>query len=143
MDMKILIVDDEQSVRETLSEIFKAKNFKVLTAKDGQEAVQIFTENDIDFVLMDVQMPKMDGLITYQQMIKLNPTIKKKKSYIILMTGYSNRIEDIEKMGVKVIKKPFDVNEVISLFLDLKREEENSTNGEYLVNYFFSNGHVK
>lgn len=143
MDMKILIVDDEQSIRETLSEIFKAKNFKVLTAKDGQEAVKIFTENEIDFVLMDVQMPKMDGLISYQQMIKLNPTIKKKKSYIILMTGHSNRIEEIEKKGVKVIKKPFNVNEVISLFLDLKREEENSTNGEYLVDYFFSNGHVK
>jgi DNA-binding NtrC family response regulator len=88
-------------------------------------------------------MPEMDGLSTYQQMIKHNSTIRRKKSYIILMTGYSNRIEEIKKEGVKVIKKPFDVNEVISLFLEMKREDENLRNAEYFIHPFSSNNHVK
>jgi DNA-binding response OmpR family regulator len=143
VDMKILIVDDEKSVKETLAEIFRVKNFKVLTAEDGQEAVKIFTENDIDFVLMDVQMPNMDGLSAYQQMIKHNSAIKKNKPYIILMTGYSDRIEEITKEGVKAIRKPFDVNEVISLFFEMKREDENLKNSEYFIYPFSSNNHVK
>ncbi|MEO0114665.1 MAG: response regulator [candidate division WOR-3 bacterium] len=69
--MKILIVDDEPGIRETLSAIFKEHGFDVLVAENGKEAVQIFSENDIDFVMMDIELPEMDGLTAYQ-VIKKN-----------------------------------------------------------------------
>jgi DNA-binding response OmpR family regulator len=120
--MKILIVDDEQLIREILSAIFEANGFDVLLASDGIEAVKVYDENDIDFVLMDIEMPKMDGFSAYQEMIKLNSTIEK-KPYIMLMTGKLDRLEEARKAGIKVIEKPFEVNNAVSLFLELKNKK--------------------
>jgi CheY-like chemotaxis protein len=120
--MRILIVDDEQLMRETLSAIFVDNGFDVLLACDGKEAVKIFSENDIDFILMEIEMPEMDGLNAYQKMMKLCAD-EKKQPYIVLMTGKLDQLEQAKKQGVKVIEKPFEVNKAVSMFLELKREK--------------------
>ena len=60
--LKILVVDDEQRMRKLVKDFLTKKNFEVLEAGDGEEAVEIFFENkDIALLILDVMMPKMDG----------------------------------------------------------------------------------
>ena len=60
--LKILVVDDEERMRKLLQDFLKMKDFEVLLAADGEEAIDIFFQKkDIALVILDVMMPKMDG----------------------------------------------------------------------------------
>ena len=59
---KILIIDDEKSIRYTLKEILEYEKYEVSEAKDGEEGLNMIEQNDYDIVLCDVKMPKLDGL---------------------------------------------------------------------------------
>lgn len=61
MDNTVLVVEDEAVMRELIGYAFKDIGFKVYEAADGQEALEVFEENDIDIIILDVMMPKMDG----------------------------------------------------------------------------------
>lgn len=61
MDNTVLVVEDEAVMRELIGYAFKDIGFKVLEAADGVEALEVFEENDIDIIILDVMMPKMDG----------------------------------------------------------------------------------
>lgn len=61
MDSTVLVVEDEAVMRELIGYAFKDIGFKVYEAADGQEALEVFEENDIDIIILDVMMPKMDG----------------------------------------------------------------------------------
>ena len=61
-DLKILVVDDEARMRKLVKDFLTRENYIVKEAADGEEAIDIFFEdNDIDLVILDVMMPKMDG----------------------------------------------------------------------------------
>ena len=70
----ILIVDDEESVRSSLSLLFK-NQFQVVTASDGQEAVTLFSSERPDLVLLDITMPKKDGIETLKELRQIDSTI--------------------------------------------------------------------
>ncbi len=103
----ILIVDDEEILREILFESLKDKGFNVLAASDGIEALQLFTQNKdrIDLVITDLGMPMMNGEQLYLKMKELNPGIR-----VIVSSGYletSNK-SALLRMGIKdVLTKPF------------------------------------
>ena len=60
--LKVLVVDDEERMRKLISDFLKAKDFEVLEAADGEEAIDLFfEEKDISLLILDVMMPKMDG----------------------------------------------------------------------------------
>ncbi len=59
---KILIVDDEKSIRMTLKEILEYEKYTITEAKDGEEGFDLIMKEDFDLVLCDVKMPKMDGI---------------------------------------------------------------------------------
>ena len=60
--LKILVVDDESRMRKLVSDFLTKKNFQVLEAGDGEEAIDIFyAEKDVALIILDVMMPKMDG----------------------------------------------------------------------------------
>ena len=59
---KILIIDDEKSIRHTLREILEYEKYEVEEAKDGEDGFKKLSENAYDIILCDVKMPKMDGL---------------------------------------------------------------------------------
>lgn len=61
MDNTVLVVEDESVMRELISYAFKDAGFRVFEAEDGQEALEVFQENDIDIIILDVMMPKLDG----------------------------------------------------------------------------------
>ena len=111
--MHILIVDDEQSIRRTLRDMFEAQKFEVSTTDRGERAVSKCLARDYDMVLMDVRMPGIDGLEAVQQLRRRNCQVP-----IIMMSGY--RVEQlmIQARAAGVIafmQKPLDVAEVISL----------------------------
>mgnify|MGYP001757890465 FL=1 len=60
--MKILVVDDEQAVRESLKRSLRFNGYDVLLAEDGEEALQLIREQRPDLTILDVMMPKLDGL---------------------------------------------------------------------------------
>ena len=63
MSNNVLIVDDEARMRKLIKDFLMAKNFTILEAADGEEALKVFEENQnkIDLILLDVMMPKLDG----------------------------------------------------------------------------------
>jgi DNA-binding response OmpR family regulator len=61
MDKCVLIVEDESRIREIISDYFTKEGFKVLEAADGKQALELFEENTVDILILDIMMPKLDG----------------------------------------------------------------------------------
>lgn len=105
----ILLVDDEESVREVTREVLKQFGFTVLVACDGREAVDCFKQHaaEISCVLLDMAMPRMNGAETYEELRQIRPNIP-----IILASGYSSRdITDRIEMGplTAFLGKPYQL----------------------------------
>ena len=111
MIMKILIADDEIGIREVIKEYCIHEGYQVLEAKDGLEALEIIRNEHIDFLILDIMMPRLDGLSAYQQ-------LKQEKNIPTLIL--SARGEEYDKLlgfelGVDdYITKPFSPKEVIA-----------------------------
>src|SRR6185369_3807827 len=110
--LKILVVDDEPSVRETLAEMLVAVAHEVELAESGQDAVEKIRRSHFDFVFTDLAMPEMDGWETARAIRKFRPDVK-----IVLVTGYGPTTvppQGEEKLVDGVIGKPFDFAQVDS-----------------------------
>ena len=109
--MKILIVDDEEMIRNVLREYVEFEGNEADEAADGMEAVKKCRENDYDLILMDVMMPKLDGFSAVKE-------IKKEKDIPVIML--SARGEEYDKLfafeiGVDdYVTKPFSPKEVMA-----------------------------
>ncbi|MDD5450281.1 MAG: PAS domain S-box protein [Desulfovibrionales bacterium] len=108
----ILMVDDEDALREVGQELLTAMGYRVLVARDGKEAVEVYRKNwhNIDLVLLDMIMPNMGGGEAYDCMQEINPDIK-----VLLSSGYSVAGEagEILKRGCHgFIQKPFKASEL-------------------------------
>ena len=108
MSKKILLVDDEEDLVETISMRLEANNYDVISAYDGQEALKKAREEKPDLIILDIMLPKLDG---YQvcRMLKFDRTLN--KIPIIMLTAMGQ--EEDQKTGVDVkadayIIKPFD-----------------------------------
>lgn len=64
---KLLIVDDEQRIREVIKTYAEFEGHEVMEAKDGLEAIQLCKENDFDVIVMDIMMPHLDGFSAYKE----------------------------------------------------------------------------
>jgi PAS domain S-box-containing protein len=118
--LRILVVDDEAPVRETLAEMLVAVNHEVELAGSGQEAVEKLRRSSFDFVFTDLAMPEMDGWETARAIREEWPNIQ-----IILVTGYGPTTippTGEEKLVDAVIGKPFDFAQVSSTLNALARE---------------------
>lgn len=115
----ILAVDDEDSVRLILQAILSSLHYTIILAKDGKEAIDIYKKRgkDIDLVVLDMIMPKMNGKETYTKLKEMNPDIK-----VIVCSGYSNEgeIAAMRKMGIDgYIHKPFTTEKLSSTIANL------------------------
>jgi PAS domain S-box-containing protein len=120
LSLKILVVDDEEPVRETLAEMLVAVNHKVELAGSGQEAVEKLRRGGFDFVFTDLAMPEMDGWETARLIRKNWPGLK-----IVLVTGYGPATTPPpgeEDLVDAIIGKPFDFTQVGSTLNTLTRE---------------------
>lgn len=100
----ILVVDDEQAIREIISNTLIENGYQVITAADGAEAVSLFAQNKekIDLMLTDISMPFMDGPATIRAVRKIKPEIK-----IIAMSGRADKVEVEHGENIKLLIKPF------------------------------------
>ena len=111
MNVNILIVDDEKSIRETLKIILNNLNYKVFTAQDGFEAINIIRNNIIDIMVTDLRMPLMDGIELMQQALNIDSSIE-----TIFISAYADikAAVKVVKMGAfDYIEKSFSTDELI------------------------------
>jgi len=109
---RILIVDDEECLREIFQMLFERNGWEVETAKDGVEGVSKFrkAETPFDGVLSDYQMPRMNGVLMLMEIRKLDPDVK--------LVMASADPPDLSKHlpGVKCLRKPFSNQELLEQF---------------------------
>lgn len=109
--MNILVVDDEKLIREVIKEYLLLDNFNVYEAENGENAIETFKKNNIDLVIMDIMMPKMDGYTACKE-------IKKIKDVPFIML--SARSEEYDKLigfdlGIDdYVTKPFSPKELVA-----------------------------
>ena len=93
--LNILVVDDEKPIREVMKEFLERRHsYRVLTAQDGFEALQIIAKEKIDCCLTDISMPGVDGLELTERIQSLDNTIP-----VVVMTGYPSLESAIRRMG--------------------------------------------
>ena len=100
----ILLAEDDRLVRNATAAMLKFAGYKVITANNGQEAVQKYGEHHIDLVLMDVMMPVMNGVEAYRIIRESVPDVR-----VLFTSGYSADIlkdEGIEATDVRLLQKP-------------------------------------
>ena len=109
---RILVVDDEASIRELLSKTLALAEYQVETAADGTTALTRLREMSYDLVIADLKMPGMDGLMLIRQIKRLQPELP-----IIIITGFSTESSAIEAINLGVagyLTKPFRVPQVLA-----------------------------
>ncbi|MCP4647613.1 MAG: response regulator, partial [bacterium] len=114
MEGTILLVDDEKVVRTVLKMLVESLGFTVLIASDGVEAVDLYKRNaeEIKLVLMDVTMPRKNGIDAFTEMREITPDLK-----VIILSGHSaeNTSREMINLGIaRVLQKPVTVS-VLSL----------------------------
>ncbi|OKH15603.1 hybrid sensor histidine kinase/response regulator [Fischerella major NIES-592] len=109
----ILVVDDEDSIRDITKTSLETHNYKAITASDGIEAIALYAEHrdEISVVLTDMLMPSMDGLTTIRTLKKINPNVK-----IIAVSGLASteKVNAAADIGVKAfLSKPFTAKQLL------------------------------
>jgi DNA-binding NtrC family response regulator len=101
----ILVVDNGEEIRETLTKILEREGYQVLSAQDGQSALEILRESKINIIISDVAMPRMDGPKLLKAAKHLRPEVE-----VILMTGHGKSelgMEALKEGAFDFIHKPF------------------------------------
>ncbi|MFO7917107.1 MAG: ATPase, T2SS/T4P/T4SS family [Anaerolineae bacterium] len=119
---RVLIVDDNPKVYETLADVLEGHGFAVGVAQDGSAAVEEMRENAYDLFLVDVMMPGMNGVETLRQIKSMSPD-----AITLIMTGHS-QVEDLVSealwAGVDgVLYKPFDMDDVLDMIQQKYQEQ--------------------
>ncbi len=112
MTARILIVDDEKAVRESLEELLILEDYQVESAASGEKALEILGEKDIDLLLLDIKMPGVDGVEVMKQTKKYHPETK-----VIVITGHGSlesAIEAIRSGAEDYLLKPYDTGDILA-----------------------------
>lgn len=131
--IRILVIEDDEDLRETLEELLTDEGFTVVTAGRGEEAVQLSSQQLFDLVVTDIKMPGIDGLEALEQVKQRQPEVKS-----LVVTGYSSHQDAVRAVRLGVgdyLQKPFGldnflcrikemVEEKQAELLDAQREEE-------------------
>jgi DNA-binding NtrC family response regulator len=108
---KILVIDDERSIRNTLKEILTYEGFEVSEAQDGVEGVKAVEKGSFDVILCDIKMPKMDGIEVLEKIQEMAP-----ETPVVIVSGHGNidtAVEAIKKGAFDYIAKPLDLNRTL------------------------------
>ncbi len=108
---KILVIDDEKSIRDALIEILTYEHHEVADAKSGYEGLEKIENEKFDVVLCDIKMPKMDGIEVLEQVHTKYPDIP-----VVMITGHGSvetAVEALKKGAYDFIEKPLDINRLL------------------------------
>ena len=115
--MKILIVDDNQSITNALSQYLKVKDFEVVIANKGRTGLDLIQNQEFDSILLDLAMPDFSGFDIINTLEK-DDQLKDKKIILFTASTISNAIlnELVKKDGIKTcIKKPVKLSEIVQV----------------------------
>jgi len=130
MTIQILIVDDEQPIRESLSGLFEDEGYLVSVAPSGEEAVARFRKQPVDCVFLDIWMPGIDGLETMSRIKQLDPHVP-----VIMMSGHATIDTAVRatKLGAfDFIEKPFSAEKLLILLRNAIEKRQLAVNNEDL-----------
>tara|TARA_B100000768_G_scaffold62801_1_gene60841 strand:- start:260 stop:1435 length:1176 start_codon:yes stop_codon:yes gene_type:complete len=108
---KILIIDDERSIRATLKEILEFEKYIVETAKDGIEGYKMAEKKNFDLIFCDIKMPKIDGIETLKKIVENNIL-----SPVVMISGHGDietAVQTLKIGAFDYIEKPLDLNRVL------------------------------
>jgi two-component system, cell cycle sensor histidine kinase and response regulator CckA len=117
-DGSVLVVDDETIILDVTIEMLKVLGYKVMTARSGKEAIELYKmhRDEIDLVILDMIMPGMSGEMTFDELQVLNPDIK-----VILASGYSlseSAKQILDKGAISFIQKPYKISDLSAKISD-------------------------
>ena len=109
---RILIVDDEDDLRELLSHVLSARGYEIQSAANGEEAILALKRESFDLALLDIQMPKINGIQVLRYINENAPSTR-----AIMLTGYAdlkNAMEAREFGATDFISKPYKLDDILS-----------------------------
>jgi two-component system, NtrC family, response regulator PilR len=125
-DVKVLVVDDEEEIRNHFSDFLRGQGFEVETADDGEAGIEKIQQDFFDVALIDLNMPKVDGMAVLDHLVQHDPD-----SIGIILTGYAsirNAVEAMKAGAFEYLAKPIKMDEVLLVikraldFRELRRE---------------------
>jgi CheY-like chemotaxis protein len=119
---RILVIDDEDSVRKILYQMLKAKGYQVVVASSGEEGIERFREESFDLVFTDLGMPKMSGWEVGKALKGIDPKVP-----VALITGWGVELnkDKMKESGIDlVVSKPFNFDQVVRLVTEAMELKE-------------------
>ncbi len=120
--VRILVVDDDDSIRKVLKTILKRRGYSVDTAKNGEEALEKTAEKFYNLAFIDIRLPDVEGTELLTKIKDTTPKMRK-----IIITGYptlQNAVEALNKGADAYVMKPFNVTEVLRIIKEQIRKQE-------------------
>ena len=122
MTKRILLVDDDRSIRESLSKILRAENYEVVLGENGQDAIEKQGAEHIDLLILDLNMPVKNAWATLERLVGINPLLP-----VVIITGRSNQRALAETAGADALmEKPLDVPLLLQTIRELLTESMES-----------------
>lgn len=118
LSKKILVVDDDRAILDSLSKLLRGEGYEVATAGDGQQAIEKMLQEHIDLLLLDVGLPVKDGWVAMSWLGEVNIQFP-----VIIITGRSNQRAQAEKAGADALmEKPLNVPRLLQTVHELVSE---------------------
>ncbi|HEX7121794.1 MAG TPA: response regulator [Gemmatimonadaceae bacterium] len=121
---RVLVVDDDRRIVETLCEILALHGWEPIAGYDGEAAVVLACKHEVDTVLLDVRMPRMSGVEAWREIREERPNARS-----VFMTAHDTRdvVTEVGCLGVAgVLRKPLDVAELVAVLDGVERERDES-----------------
>ncbi len=132
---RIIVVDDDESIRKVLATVLEEKGYTVDTAENGKQAIEKTGKNFYNLGLFDIRLPDIEGTELLAKVKDTTPRMRK-----IIVTGYPslpNAVEALNKGADAYILKPFDMDKVLQTIKEqLKNQEEEKKYGQEKVTEF-------
>lgn len=116
MNKTILVIDDEQAIRKSFEYTFEDTEFSITTAESGQKGIDIFAQEHVDLVFLDLKMPKMDGVDTLLELRKIKTDVQ-----IYIFTAFQKdffaRLKEARQQGLNfdILQKPLAGEELVTI----------------------------
>ena len=114
----LLVVDDDPSIQDLLTEVLSGAGYLVETAFDSYEAMERITDKNFDGLVLDLVLPEEDGLVLYERILELNPYLRNR---IVFISGEAREHQlrrVARKTGAGVLQKPFNILELLRVLRD-------------------------
>jgi DNA-binding NtrC family response regulator len=120
--IRLLLVDDEIDFLAPMVKRLKRRGYEVQTSTNGPEAIDLVRENTIDLVVLDVQMPGMNGIETLSELKRIDPSIG-----VVMLTGHANieaAVAGMELGAFDYLMKPMNFDELVYKLQDVYRDKQ-------------------